>query len=111
MAQHDLAPYGDLVRAEPEGHGLHGECLVDPDGQVQRADHDVVGRTGARAREAQHAGETTRAPGGIGARTGRPERVGRDPVGAGATAPAGRRRVRQNRTLMNAPTSWKPTLR
>ncbi|GHD67861.1 hypothetical protein GCM10010317_071300 [Streptomyces mirabilis] len=59
MTQHDLPAYGDLVGAEPEGEGLHGERLVDARREIQRADDHVVGVAGALTGKAQHAGETT----------------------------------------------------
>ncbi len=58
MPQDDLSAYGDLVGAEPERHGLDGERLVDPGGEVEGADDDVVGAavTVVLTGEARHVG-------------------------------------------------------
>ncbi|GAA0428410.1 hypothetical protein GCM10010357_57570 [Streptomyces luteireticuli] len=74
MAEHDVAPDADLLRAEPEGQRLYGQRVVHPRGEVERPDHDVI-----------HA---RRLPG---------RQAPPDPG--------------QNSTLMNAPSSTKPTRR
>ncbi|GAA1017024.1 hypothetical protein GCM10009564_53920 [Streptomyces thermogriseus] len=100
MPQYDLPAHGDLLGAEPEGDGLHGERLVDAGGQVERADHDVLGAAVSVTGKVDHAGRLQG--------THRPQNrvVGR--MGAGRRKTA---RRAQNSTLMNAPTSRKPTRR
>ncbi|GAA3890662.1 hypothetical protein GCM10023084_49030 [Streptomyces lacrimifluminis] len=58
MPQDDLPAYGDLVGAESERHGLDGERLVDPGGEVEGADDHVVGAgvTVVLTGEARHVG-------------------------------------------------------
>ncbi|GAA0358540.1 hypothetical protein GCM10009540_93620 [Streptomyces turgidiscabies] len=106
MPQDDLPAYGDLVGAESERHCLDGERLVDPGGEVEGADDHLVGAgvtvalTG-KARHARRLQGVRRLIDGSGADVAEPRPPG----------PPGRRRAFQNRTLMNAPTSWKPTRR
>ena len=43
VAQHDLPAHRHLVGSETERHRLHRQRLVDVAGEVEGADHDVVG--------------------------------------------------------------------
>ncbi len=83
VALDDVAPDADLLLAEPEGDGLHAQGLVHPGGEVEGADTDT-GRQHAVTLLRGKGVPECRAPGLL-------------PV--------------QNSTLMNAPTSRKPTRR
>lgn len=111
VTQHDLPAYGDLFRPQPEGDGLHGERLVDAGGEIQGADDHVAGVAVALTGEARHAG-TLQGGWGLSFWCGS--------VVAGRVHAAEPHRSQpraryggavQNRTLMKAPISWKPTLR
>ncbi|GGU64524.1 hypothetical protein GCM10010259_63680 [Streptomyces daghestanicus] len=101
MAQDDLPADGDLVGAETEGGGLNREGFVDVGGEVEGADHCV------------HAGSLQGGsrgfPGGGGVAGGRAHAAEPRCGTAAPLAGAERLGAGQNRTLMKAPASSKPT--
>lgn len=92
VSEDDVAAYVDLVLAQSEGRRLDAQGFVDAGGQVDGADLGV-GCCGAFSGGCCHAGTLL--------------------AGAGGQNRAfrGVRVTVQNRTLMNAPTSRKPTRR